>query len=226
LLLANGLGWTYLLQGQPAAALPLMEPTLAARRRILGPNHRKTLLTQQLLATTYQALRRPADAEPLLADLLALHRQQMPPNSPQLADTLAQLGLCRVQGAKFADAEPVLRECLSLREKLATDPKPAVLPWQVANTRSLLGAALFGQGKHAEAESLLVQGWEGLRAQEAAVPPQGRANLPAALARLVQLHEAIGKPDEAARYRAELAKRLTAELTRDLTWPLLWGWPR
>jgi hypothetical protein len=46
------------------------------------------------------------------------------------------------------------------------------------------------------------------------------------LARLVQLYEAQAKPQAAEPYRAELARRLAAELHRDLAWPLLWGRPR
>jgi tetratricopeptide (TPR) repeat protein len=178
-----------------------------------------------LLATYLQA--GPKDrAVPLIAANLAAARKSLPAGSPELASQLAEVGSQFLQADAFAAGEPVLRECLTLRENLAAGDKPAVAAWQVANTRSMLGAALLGQGKHAEAEPLLVQGWEGLKAQEKTIPPQGRINLPAALARLVQLYEATAKPLAASPYRAELARRLTAELHRDLAWSLLWGWPR
>ena len=55
----------------------------------------------------------------------------------------------------------LLRECLELREKTKVDE------WLRFHTMSQLGAALAGQGKFAEAEPLLTNGYEGLVANEA-----------------------------------------------------------
>jgi hypothetical protein len=51
----------------------------------------------------------------------------------------------------------------------------------------------------------LHQGYDGLKQRAAAIPPQARPRLAEAAERLVKLYEAWGKPDEAARRRAELA---------------------
>ena len=43
-----------------------------------------------------------------------------------------------------------------------------------------------------------------MKKREVAIPPEGKARLPEAALRLVQRYEALGKPDEAARWRKEL----------------------
>ena len=48
---------------------------------------------------------------------------------------------------------------------------------KVANVQSLLGSALLGQKKYADAEPLLLAGYDGLKKDEKAIPPQGKSNL-------------------------------------------------
>jgi serine/threonine protein kinase len=110
-----------------------------------------------------------------------------------------------------AEAEPVLREVLALYDRRV---EPSVrlersvedAGWTRAMFRSRIGGALLGQGKYAEAEPLLVEGYEGMRDQQSVVPPGSRDPLPEAADRLVRLYTALGKPDEAAKWRAERAK--------------------
>jgi hypothetical protein len=87
---------------------------------------------------------------------------------------------------------------MAVREKQEPDA------WTTFNARSMLGEALNGQKKRAEAEPLLVQGYKGLRERAAKIPKEGKLRLAEALERLMQLYEASGKPDEAARWRREL----------------------
>jgi hypothetical protein len=75
------------------------------------------------------------------------------------------------------------------------------------HTESLLGAALLGQKKNTEAEPLLLAGYAGLKQREAEVPPQSKPCLTEAVERLVQVFEATGPKDEAAKWREELEAR-------------------
>ena len=65
---------------------------------------------------------------------------------------------------------------------------------------------MLGQRKYAEAEPLLLAGYEGMKVREKTIPPVGATRIPEALERLVQLYEATNKPDEAAKWQAERAK--------------------
>ena len=140
-------------------------------------------------------------APPSLDQLLAAlpeARKALPKDSPQLAGLLAQIGLGLLERKQWADAEPHLRECLTIREKSQPDA------WNTFNTQSMLGGALLGQKKYADAEPLLVAGYKGMKAREKTIPEPGKMRLPEAVERLVQLSEATGKKDEAAKWRKEL----------------------
>ena len=94
-----------------------------------------------------------------------------------------------------------MRESLSLGEKLGPDA------WDTHHARSLLGGVLLGQQKYAAAEPLLLNGYEGLRQTQAGIVPEVKnVTLRGALKRLVQLYDAWGKQDEAAKWRKELEK--------------------
>ena len=100
--------------------------------------------------------------------------------------------MCLLKQAKYADAEPLLRECLVIREKELPDH------WLRWNALSMLGEALSGQGKHAEAEPLLIEGYEKM------LPPDPLSfRKREALDRIIALYEAWGKPDKAAEWRAK-----------------------
>jgi len=63
-----------------------------------------------------------------------------------------------------------LKECLAIREK--KEPNN----WRTFNTKSMLGGALLGQKNYADAEPLLLAGYEGMKQQEKTIPTQ--ANTP------------------------------------------------
>jgi eukaryotic-like serine/threonine-protein kinase len=104
-----------------------------------------------------------------------------------------------VQG-KFAEAEPVARECLALREKQVPDN------WRTFNARSMLGGSLLGQKKYAEAEPLLLAGYEGMKQREDKIPVAGKVRLKETMQRLVQLYETTNRPDQAAEWKQKLAE--------------------
>ena len=140
----------------------------------------------------------------LTKELLADARMQLPRESPQLAAQLASIALALLQAKAFTEAESLLQECLAIREKTQPDE------WTTFNTRSMLGGVLLGQKKYAEAEPLLLAGYEGMKQREAKIPPTGKVRLTEALERLVQVYEALEKKDEAAKWRKEQEARKEA----------------
>ena len=99
----------------------------------------------------------------------------------------------------------MLRECLDVREKKQLNV------CNTFNTQLMLGGALLGQKKYTDAEPLLLKGYEGMKAREKTIPPQGKVFLVEATERLVQLYEATGNAAEAERWRKELAQLKPAE---------------
>ena len=116
----------------------------------------------------------------------------------------------RTRTTDSTKAGPRLRDCLAIRKKQEPDA------WTTFNTQSMLGAALLGQQKYAEAEPLLVQGYEGMKQRAAKNPANGEVRLTDALERLVQLYDATRNTAEAERWRKELAARKAAEKAKEL----------
>ena len=73
--------------------------------------------------------------------------------------------------------------------------------WSTFNAKSILGEALLSQKKFADAEPVLLEGYQGMKQREAKIPASGKIRLTQALERLVQLYDAWGKPEEAAKWR-------------------------
>jgi tetratricopeptide (TPR) repeat protein len=191
----GNLGTSYKAAGRVAEAIPLLEEAYLASRK-----HAILRFVITDLLDAYARAGKPTEAAKLIDDLLADPRRALPKDSPQLAGLLAQFGLTLLEMKGFAEAEPLLRECLAIREKSEPDA------WTTYNTQSMLGGALLGQKKHAEAEPLLLKGYEGMKAREKTIPPQGNTRLHDSLDRLIEFYTTTNKPDEAKKWRAERAK--------------------
>jgi hypothetical protein len=125
-------------------------------------------------------------------------RKQM---SPELfANLLVEVSKPLKECGQFGAAEEMLREALANPDKSEPDARTTF------NTRSQLGGVLLAQKKYAEAEPLLVKGYEGMKAREASIPPQAATRIPDALDRLIELFTASGKPNEVNKYRELRAK--------------------
>jgi hypothetical protein len=111
-------------------------------------------------------------------------------------------GLARAETALRAwpEAEAHGREALALRQATMPDD------WSTFDASSILGAALLGQGKTAEAGPLLRSGYEGLARRSDAIPADFRPRVAEALDRLIAWGEVAGKDDEVKAWKAERAK--------------------
>ena len=141
----------------------------------------------------------------LLLEQLTEAHSTLPKESPQLAGQLAQIGMAMLHQKQPKEAEPLLRESLAIREKTQADV------WTTFNTQSMLGGALLGQKKFAEAEPFLLKGYEGMKQREKT--PTADASrlsllqrLTEALDRLIQFYTETNQPDEVKKWQAEKAK--------------------
>jgi Tetratricopeptide repeat len=72
----------------------------------------------------------------------------------------ADLALAYISQGKFAESEPLAREAMQVDQKNRSDD------WQRFRAETLLGASLAGQKKYAEAEPLLLEGYQGMEARK------------------------------------------------------------
>jgi tetratricopeptide (TPR) repeat protein len=225
-LITANLGVNYKDAGRIAEAIPFLEEAYRAAKE-----HSTLGWVKEPLLDAYIAAGRSQDASRLSIEILADIRHTLPPKSPELASELARLGRMLLRVGAYDGSEPLVRECLALREKLAKEANDesgaAVRPWQVANAKSLLGGVLIGQAGRAghgdaqdkllaEAEPMLIAGWEGLKAaadltqtdaaDPGALPEASRHHLSDTLDRLIELYSLLDKRDEVNKWQAEKAK--------------------
>ena len=176
------LGVNYKDAGQVAKALPLLEQTHQAAQK-----HPALNWVGLQLADAYAKAGENSKFTSLLEKELAEARKMLPAESPQLALRLTIAGQSLLDAQAFAEAKLLFRESLTIREKTASED------WITFATKSLLGAALMGQKKYADAEPLLVAGYQGMKQREEAIPPEARYLITEANDRLKQLRAATGE---------------------------------
>jgi serine/threonine protein kinase len=198
----NNLALCYQDAGKLDRALPLYEEALERRKATLPPpDHPDILQSMNNLAWGYLVASKLDLALPLYEQTLTRIKPKLGHDHPNTLMIMGNLGKGYIQTGQTAKAVPILRECLAIRETKEPDG------WRTFDTKSMLGAALVGEKRYSEAEPLLLGGYEGLRQREATIPPVHKIRLIEALRRLVQLYDAWGKADEAARWRKDLEAR-------------------
>ena len=143
--------------------------------------------------------------------LVAYHRalaaarklSELDPDSFQSLDTLgsalAALGEKLLELKQWKKAEPLLRKCLAVRKRIPMDT------WPQYYTASALGEALAGLGRFAEAEPLVLSGYEGVEARKETIGRRQAYYVGETARRVVWLYEVWKKPEKAAEWRAKLA---------------------
>jgi tetratricopeptide (TPR) repeat protein len=191
------LGLNYADAGRLPDAIRLLEEALARARKGPHPLPDGLAWILRVLAETYDRAGLFAQADPLFRQHLAEVKARYGADHPETASGFNSLGYHLLRAGQPAEAEAALRECLAIREKKGPDA------WTTFNTKSVLGGALLGQRKYAEAEPLLRQGYDGMKQWEAKIPPMARKRLTEAADRLAELYDATGRPDQAKAVRAK-----------------------
>jgi serine/threonine protein kinase/tetratricopeptide (TPR) repeat protein len=198
LIVQNNLASAYRETGRLAEAIALLEGTAEAMRTKLGSDHPDTLAVLSNLGWAFQAQGELARAEAIHRDVLTRRKAKFGTDHADFANGLAYLGSCLLEQGKWGEAEAVLRECIRIRASKVPDD------WRRFKAISDLGASLKGQKKYAEAEPLIVSGYEGMKAREVKIPAESRRHLTEAAERVVRLYEAWDKPEKAAAWREKL----------------------
>jgi hypothetical protein len=131
-------------------------------------------------------------------ETLKRRRAKLGPDHPETLQSMNNLARAYL-ALRRPEAEPLLRQALAIRQKNLPDD------WATFDTQSLLGGILVDRKDYAEAEPLLVSGYEGLEARAAKIPAPIRNYLPEAGAPVVALYTAWGQNGRAAMWRARLS---------------------
>jgi eukaryotic-like serine/threonine-protein kinase len=151
-------------------AIPLLEQSLALRRRQFGPRHLEVAKGAQLLAMALHTAGRSTDAQPLYEEALAIHESLPGPASDDMTPALSGLGLVYRRAGRLDEAKTFLERAVQNRER-ALGPEAAPLAATLNNlgllyttrrdlpqARAALERALAIHRKHRGPEHPLVAG--------------------------------------------------------------------
>ncbi len=192
----NLLGVTLTEGGAWSRAEPLFRESAALFQEGLGDTHPYVGISLVNLGRTRVALGAPEEAETNLNEALHIFEQRLGADHLYVSYPLVGLGWAALEKKEPEAAEMHLRKALALRlEAFAPDHT------EVAEVKTLLGAALTAQGRYAEAEPLLLHSFE-----------IGHDATDRNLQRFVHTHlaayyRAQNQPDQAARYEALWAEK-------------------
>jgi tetratricopeptide (TPR) repeat protein len=201
----NNLAATMVQRKRFDEAEPIFRDVLARHERVLGPIHRETLGSLNNLGFTLQELNRQSEAEGIYRDLLDRARKSLPENHRTTLVALGNLASSLQKQGKDDEAVQLYTE-LYQRVQVAELP-PAV----AGRYMTPYGVNLAKRGRFEEAEAPLREARKRLEDGKMVNTTYMRDVLDA----LAQVCERTGRPDEAARWRAQVAQiATTAPSTR------------
>jgi eukaryotic-like serine/threonine-protein kinase len=186
-------------QGRLAEAENVIREALAMQRKLFGDEQLSLADPLYDLANAVYEQGKISEAEGFFREALAIRRKHLVYEHPSTAIAMSSLATALRRQGKFAEAELLFRECLIIREKKVPDA------WYTFYTRAMLGDALLGQKKFAEAESLLISGYEGMKQRADKIRDRNKV-FSEALQRLVQLYEATGQFEKATEWNKKLVE--------------------
>jgi eukaryotic-like serine/threonine-protein kinase len=195
LLSMGNLAGIYRDRGSYPQAEALYSQTLQAERRVLGPEHPHTLNVMSNFASTYQLEGKYVLAESYAAQALAGRRHSLGSEHPDTLESAADLALACLSQGKFNESEPLAREVLEFDNRNQPDD------WRRFQAETLLGASIAGEKKYAEAEPMLLEGYQGMLARKDSIDVPDRYHLDLAHRWVVQLYQAWDKPVKAAEWK-------------------------
>jgi hypothetical protein len=195
--LATYYGWS---GGRLAESMALHEKVLDDIRSTYGPEHEATIGPMMHFAQVYLRAGELDRAERLLREALALIQKCEPLDRWRKpgSNALGWLALTMHLQGRDAEAESLIRETLSFSEKVLPD-HPRTCYWQ-----SVLGVILLGQRRYAEAEPLILKGYQGMKEQEATYLGV-ELELGEAGERVVRFYEVTNQPEKAREWREKLS---------------------
>jgi tetratricopeptide (TPR) repeat protein/tRNA A-37 threonylcarbamoyl transferase component Bud32 len=190
----ENLGNVYYRLGQTDKTLELLAEVIEMRRAVLGDDSPQVARGLTNLGAVYRITGQFERAEETLRDAVARMEQAYGPDHVDVASAHRSLGLTLWSLKKADEAEAELRTAHRIAEAAYEEGTLGLAGYQ-----NYLGRVLGYVGKYTEAETLLIASYD---AHVAAHGADSEITAGAAEG-LIELYEAWGRPDEAARYRPE-----------------------
>jgi tetratricopeptide (TPR) repeat protein len=185
-------------QRQYSKAEPRMTEAVNRESRALGPENPNTLAGKSSLARLYADEGKDPAAEALFTSILPVQVRVLGEMHPFTLDSRRRLGRLQLREHKYPGADATLQSALRGYEKAMPES------WERYDCLSMLGASLAGRKHYAEAEPLLLSGYQGMVERAGTIPFKDRPAIQQAGQSIVQLYESWAKPEKAAEWRQTL----------------------
>jgi len=193
------LGEIYREQGKYAAAEDALLETLNSCRQLPGSDlsrHSRVVRCINELARLYVMQGRYEEADSLFSEGIEIGECQLPgKDHPFTLRHVNGLGVLRTQQGQYEEAKTLFSRALEGRKLKLGEDHPHTL-----ESKNDLAVLYKEQGDYAKAEPLLL---DALHGRESTLGPNHPHTLDA-LRQLVALYESWNRPDEAAKWRAQL----------------------
>jgi tetratricopeptide (TPR) repeat protein len=204
---AQILGMLYMDAGKPMEAALRLEKVVALRKAALGPEDDSTIYAMGSCAEAYSRAGKFDEADRFYRFLVERSRSRR--------DSIGQTNTARMLVYRSRnslllhrceEAEQLAREAKQIYEndKNNRPDSDDVLRCYLLN---VLGGALLGQKKYAEAEPLLLQGYEGLKQREATMIAPYRPYFKEAGERIIRYYQETNQPEKAREWREKILLR-------------------
>ncbi len=180
-------------RGNQAEAERLLRESLSITREVLGPTHRAVALRLGNVAFTVYEQGRYDEALALVDEAMKIGVPALGEEHPTITNFYLYRGMMLLARGDVAEAEAPLRQALTARRKLL--PKG---DWRIASVESRLGEVMTRLRRFDEAEPFLLAAHAALKDIRGQQGRDARSNN----LRLAAFYDAVGRPQDAARYRA------------------------
>jgi serine/threonine protein kinase len=176
----------------------LLREVMDVSCRVLGPEHPTSWSTIRELAYCLLAKGQADEAWQQMSRYHAIILAKFAEDTLYTAGAREALGIVLLARGRHAEAEA------EFTKSLAWFAGHTPERWSRFSVAARLGEALAAQRKFAEAEPLLLLGYEGLTQRSSTIPAAKRGCVRHAAEQLARLYEAWDKPEKAAQWRGRL----------------------
>lgn len=186
--LMETMGRVYRNLGLYTLAAPILEKSLALKRKVYGEEDLEVAASLHTLAVLYDTQGKYEDAESCFRQSLAIKEKVYGQDNPEIARSLNSIAVVYWNQGKYAEAEPLFLKSLAIKEKTLGPDDP-----EVGNTLTNLGILYHLQSRFEKAEPLFERA---LAISEKAMG-EDHPDVASNLNNLGSLYEDMGKPEEA-----------------------------
>jgi tetratricopeptide (TPR) repeat protein len=207
------LAQVYIAGGRLEKAEAVLKEAEQRSRNVLDPNSEMRAAVFALLSNVYRRKGDMNNLGPVQLKARDLVRARFGPDDDLTAKWNRYVGEYFLKLDEPAKAETYLREEMEYRNKATPDD------WSRFICEGRLGASLLGQRKYAEAGSLLLSAYRGMKAREQGVDAERQLELRWTIEQIISFPEEACRAEDRAAFDAILADPRVKEIRRDLLFP-------